>query len=353
MKSPMLLPSLSAYILIVAGGLLISTCGGSPVEPALDPCVKAQELRGSASFLGVAEEANVAAQVIPGGFGALFQDFGYTNDLLIYLQDPSKTDTAKQALRRLLFCGAAYPGWLDRLVGTDAIQVRQGQYTGSQLLTYSHALAEVRSDPEVWALEVDPETDRIWIGLRSSAALTRIQQAVIGMGVPAGAVNIEVPPPVTGSEPFSVLDSVVITSAHDTANGVFLASAYVRYTNHYAETRYPDNCITVDRSHVSFLYRVEKWDGQAWKKIHDPICESIALAPRGILPAESRTDTVLFVGVRRLRSVPLWQTARISGTYRFIGTVYLSTIPNPPFLANPAPEEQNSTPFRIINRLPF
>lgn len=341
--------------LALAGGLHLYGCGSpaAPVVPGPDPCDAAREIRPSPGFLTVSEEADIVARVIPGGFGGLFQDFGFTNNLVIYLQDLSKTDLAEAALRRLLNCGAAYPGWINRLVRTDVIQDRQGQYTASQLLSYSIALSPLRGDPEVWGLEVDPEINRIWIGLRAVAALPRIQQAVASAAVPSGAVSIEVPPPVTGTEPFTVLDAVVITTPHDTANGVFYGTARVQYTNRYAETRYPDNCISGDGEYVSFLYRIEKWDGRAWKGIHDPICLAIALQPSPVLPGESRTDSVPFVGVRRLMAAPLWKTARITGTYRFVGTVYLSTTPNPPYLINPAPEEQNSTPFRMVHNLPF
>jgi hypothetical protein len=140
---------------------------------------------------------------------------------------------------------------------------------------------------------------------------------------------------------------------HATDNGVFLAEARVKYTNHFSETRYPDYCVISNGTRFSFLYRIEKWDGQAWRRVHDPVCSAIALAPRPVLPGQSLTDTIPFVGVRRLRAAPLWATARISGYYRLVGTVYLSTTPNPPFLANPAPEPQVSTPFRIRNTLPF
>jgi hypothetical protein len=272
---------------------------------------------------------------------------------VIYLKDSSKKNSAEQALLQILNCNAVYPGWLGHLIKTDVIDVRQGSYSATELLSYSHSLGQLRNDPDVWGIEVDPEADKVWIGLRAAAALSRIQQAVTTAGVPIGAVSIESPPPVTGSEPFTVLETDVPTIAHQTDNGVFLAAVHLRYTNHFGETRYPDNCITVDGSQVSFLYRIEKWDGQAWRKVHDPICLSIALAPRPIAPGESRTDSVPFVGVRRLMAVPVWRVARITGTYRFVGTVYLSTTPLPPYLSNPAPEAQNSTPFRIVNSLPF
>jgi hypothetical protein len=294
------------------------------------------------------------ARVIPGGFGSLFQDFGYSNDLVIYLKDLSKQSSAKQALLQVLTCNAAYPGWLGHLIKAYVVDVRQGQYSATELLSYSQSLGQLRVDPDVWGVEVDPEIDKVWIGLRSTAALSRVQQAVTTAGVPTGAVSIESPPPITGSEPFTVIETDVTTIPHPMDNGVFLASVHLRYTNRFGETRYPDNCSTrIDGSQVSFLYRIEKWNGQTWRRVYDPICQSIALAPRPIAPGESRTDSVPFFGVRRLMGAPVWRAARITGTYRFVGTVYLSTTPLPPYLTNPAPEEQNSTPFRILNSLPF
>ena len=340
------------YCVVLAGGLLSLECG-TTTGPAIDPCQTARDLRTSPGFLTVAEEADIVARVIPGGFGSLFQDFRSSNDLVIYLKDPSKRNSAEQALLQLLTCDVVYPGWFSHLIKADVIDVRQGQYSATELLGYFHSLGQVRTDPDVWAVEVDPETDKVWIGLRSAAALSRIQQVVATIGVPAGAVSIESPPPVTGSEPFTVLDTDVPTTPHPTDNGVFRAATRLKYSNHFGETRYPDNCTTADGSQVTFLYRIEKWNGQAWRRIYDPICATIALFPRPVAPGESRTDSLPFVGVRRLLGAPVWGAARITGTYRFVGTVYLSTTPLPPYLTNPAPEEQNSTPFRIVNGLPF
>jgi hypothetical protein len=315
--------------------------------------VAAREIRDSSGFLGVAQEADVVARVVPGGFGGLFQQFGLADQLVIYLKDRTRSDSARTMLKRLLSCGAAYPGWDNRLVSSELIQDRDGLFTASQLLAFLHDMEQLRNDPAIWAMEIDPETNRVWIGLKSANDLVRVRAAVASAAVPSEAVEIEMPPPVTGTEPFRVLDSVIIPRAHATDNGVFLAGARVQYMNRYSETRYPDNCVTIGGEAFSFFYHVEKWDGLTWKKVHDPDCLAIALPPRPVLPGESMTDSVRFIGVRRVRSSPLWLTARITGTYRFVGKMYLSTTPNAPFLANLAPEVQNSTPFRIYNTLPF
>lgn len=346
----------ATWSLHTAGGLLLLFGCGSPAGPVdenKDPCDVAREIRPSSDFLTVPQEADIVARISPGGFGSLFQDFGNTNRLVIHLQQMVKSDSAVTVIRRLLTCGGAYPGWSNQLVDVSNPLFQAGQYTASQLLAYRSTLQPLQNDPAVWAIEIDPETNKVWIGLRSGTESSRIGQAVTTQGVPMEAVEIEAPPLVSGSEPFQVLDSVIVPTPHSTDNGVFLAEARVTYTNRFSETRYPDNCTTIDGSRVSFLYRIERWDGQTWRNIYDPICRSVALLPRPIEPGQSRTDTIPFVGVRRLRSVPLWRTARITGYYRFVGTVFLSTTPNPPFLANPAPEAQNSTPFRIRNSLPF
>lgn len=343
------------YGYLIAGGLLLLGCGSpaGPVGQGKDPCEVAQEIRPKPEFLTVPEEANIVARIAPGRFGGLFQDLGNTDRLVLYLQDLAKTDSATTVIRRLLSCGGAYPGWSNRLLDPNNPLTREGQYTASQLLNYSHALEQLRSDAGVWGIEVDPETNRVWIGLRAASELTRVRGIVTSAGVPSEAVDLEVPPPVTGTEPFRVLDSVVIPRVHLTDNGVFLAGTRVEYTNHFQETRYPDNCVIVGGGAFSFLYHIEKWNGQSWRKIHDPDCLAIALAPRPVPPGASMTDSVQFVGVRRINASPIWKTARITGTYRFVGRMYLSTTPNAPFVANPAPEPQNSTPFRIINTLPF
>src|SRR5262245_6643043 len=101
--------NVSLYWVVLAGGLLSVSCGAS-TGPVLDPCQTARDIRSGPSFLSVAEEADILARVIPGGFGSLFQDFGYSNDLVIYLKDPSKKNSAEPALLQVLNCNAAYPG---------------------------------------------------------------------------------------------------------------------------------------------------------------------------------------------------------------------------------------------------
>jgi len=352
------MPGKSLLVLHLVGGLLSLGCGSpaGPVDQPGDPCDVARETRPQPEFLTVPEEADIVARISPGGFGSLFQDFG-PGSLIVYLQNLAKSDSARFVIRRLLNCGGAYPGWANQLIDPNSIQFREGKYTGSQLLSYLSALDQLKNDPAVWAMEVDPETNKIWIGLRSSGEIARVNLAVTAAGVPNDAVQIEVPPSATGFEPFQVLDSTVTTvlkvSTKVSAYGVFLADARVAYTNHFSETRYPDYCVTVDGSRVSFQYRIEKWDGQNWRNIHNPICLAIGLEPDPIQPGESRTDTIPFVGVRRLNAQPLWLTARITGYYRFVGKVYLSAIPGTRSLTNPAPEAQISTPFRILNSLRF
>lgn len=347
----------STLRLMTAGAFMGAACGtGSAADPENDPCAEALAIRPVQEFLTVAEEADIAARVLPGGFGGLFVDISSsgTVQIVAFFKDLSVSDGATTDLRTLLECGGAYPGWASELLQNihHDIAVRQAQYTGSELLSYLRALDPLMGDPAVWAVEVDPETNRVWIGLLDGSQLARIQQQVTARRVPVGATVIETPAPTTGTEPFAVLNSPVVTDSLSEPLGVMFLSLRVRYLNREAGTRYPDWCVIGPSRY--FGHTLEKWDGSQWRVVKRPICAAVLQAPRAIGPGEMATDSISVAASRRLNTVPYWYTARITGSYRFVGKVYMSTTSSPPFITNLAPlEEQVSAPFRLINTLPF
>ncbi len=334
--------------------MVASGCGAAagPPDPPEDPCAAALAIRSGPQFLSVAEEADIAARVIPGGFGGLYQNLE-SQRLVVTLKDPAASGPAGTALRALLYCGGAYPGWADELVTPAVMGFRSAQYSGTELLSYLRALQPVRGDLGVWAVEVDPELNRIWIGLVNSSEVPRIRQMVSDRGVPLAAVALEAPPPTTGAEPFAVLENLVLTEAGP-ALGVFRIIFHVRYTNPFPERRFLDRCPEPFSLHTNVRYVLEKWDGTNWQLVFAPICELTALRPTRVDPLQAHTDSVDNAGVRRLNALPVWRTARVTGTYRLVGSVYLSETAGPPFVANPASDlERRSAPFRIRNTAPF
>jgi hypothetical protein len=344
--------------LCVYAGAACST--GNTVDPGTHPCAEALAIRPEPGFLTVAEEADIAARVLPGGFGGLFVDISSDRSVKVvaFFKDLSLSDGARGGLGDLLACGGAYPGWVGPLVPDSHrnISLRQGQYTGTELLSYLRTLGFLKQDPAVWALEVDPETNRIWIGLLDGSQMARIQQAIAARSVPLGATTIEPPAPSTGTEPFVVLNSPVSTGSVSEPFGTMFFSLRVRYTNRQVGTRYPDWCVDPDFDQFTtyFDHTIEKWDGSQWRLVKQPFCVMVLQAPRAVGPGEMATDSVPVAASRRLNTQPFWFTGRLTGTYRFVGKVYMSTSSSPPFITNLAPlEEQVSAPFRLINTLPF
>lgn len=341
---------------VTSVSLVSSACTGGPAGPVSTQtvCERALALRTTPAFTSVPEEADIAARVLPGGFGGLYQDIGF--GLVAYFKE-SVSFEVKQDLASLLHCGGAYPGWEGVLVIADptGFIVRQGQYTASELLSWLQALEPLKADPAVWGIEVDPETNRIWLGITDAAELGRLQQTAAARAVPLAAVRIEAPPPSTGLEQFGVLDPNFTPQAGDEPGTMYFWLP-MQFTNRQDATRYPDWCVGGDW--IGFLGSLEKWDGTEWKFVNSYVCRAVLLPPRAVEPGDAVTDTVLIGGARRLNTGPVWRTARISGTYRFVGIVYTATTPHPisgiPILANLAPrEEQLSAPFRIKNVLPF
>jgi hypothetical protein len=273
--------------------------------------------------------------------------------LVFTLKDLSQANAAQGVLRALLACDGIYPGWDGVLVNSAFMEPRQGQYTGTELLTYRKALSSLQDDAEVWAMEIDPELNQVWIGLESTEAKARIIQAVGAASVPLAAISLEVPPPALPTPAFAVLRPSPVNTMHTLpVLGVFGFNLEVRYTNHSPETRYPDQCVSLDpfSFYAYFLLHLSKWNGMEWVLIQTPLCAAVLLPPRAVESGQAQTDSVPVTGVRKLQSEPVWRSARITGTYRLEGTVYRSPPLEPPF-ANLAPlSERVSNYFRIIGQ---
>lgn len=331
---------------------LLAACGSpaGPVE-ARDACVDAQALRsqipGGSGFLSEAQEADIAAHVVPGGFGGLHQNYA-AGTLIIHLTDLTKRVEAESTLRYILTCGAVYPGWVGTRIAPASITSVQGQFTATELMGWAQSLSGLRSNPGVFGVVIDPEINRIWIGLDQAAARVEIEQAVAGASVPLAAVTIESPPPSAPQAAFQILTSPV---AFGETDGVYSFHLSVQYRNPTADNRYPDWCVEVFSNPLFayFLYSVERWEGGAWSRVFDPFCELVALAPREVVPGEQVTDSVPVTAVHRVNAQPVWRKWRVVGTYRLVGRVYRVRTQTPPFVADEAPvEERVSAPFRLI-----
>jgi len=334
----------------------VVACSSETVEPEPDPCDMAQSIRATSAFTTVAEEADIAARALPGGFGGLYQEFGASSDgiMVAFFKDTSFPAIRKADLRKLLLCRGAYPEWSGVFLTTDLsqIEIRQGQYTGTELLEYLGQLESLKNDASVWGIEVDPEQNKVWIGLEDAAQRGRIEQLAAAQGVPSGALAIEGPPPVTGSEQFESLSPLIETDLIEEFPGAFGFFLMVRFTNRQASVRYPEWC--ADGGARFFRYTLQKWNGTEWKMVKATVCDLIFFPPRPVGPGESVTDSIPVAAGRRLHAFPPWLSARITGTYRLVGAVYTDTTSGPAGLTvvtNPAPlEEQVSVPFRVLNR---
>ena len=339
--------------------MVSAACRATEPDTSGNPCTAAKALRPAPALLTVAEEADIAARVLPGGFGGLYERFpgsAGNGTLVIYLQDLSKKDEVAELVPQLLRCGGAYPGWLGELVSATDVTFRQGRYTGSDILSFFKAVQPLRDAADVWGVANDPEANGLWIGLRSAAAVNRLQQAVAQRGVPLDAVMFEVPPPSSGAEAFVVTPSSVAAEQGTFPLGGLGFALHVRYTNNQASSRYPDWCVGGDPANPIgfFAHTLEQWDGSAWRTVYTPICDAVLLAPREIAPGEQAIDSIPFAGARRLNSLPAWETARIEGTYRLVAQLYTKTVPIPPYLADLAPlGERAAAPFHILSDLPF
>jgi hypothetical protein len=330
--------------------VIAAACSEGPAETVLSTCDRALELRaGHAAFTTIANEGAIASQVVPGGFGGLYQDLE-SGTLVVLLKDQAQSQQARDALLQVLGCGGAYPGWIGSMISLSHIEYRQGQYTGQELHGYLAALESLKSDADIWGIELDPELNAIWIGLANPEAVSRMQAAVTARGVPGAAVHIEPPPSSSNPDPFQVMSAAVPVQEAD-REGVFWFNLSIRYTNFYSGTRYPDQCVSPDPDtfHVNYKGRLERWNGNSWVLAYQQTCVAVLLQPRPVASGQSATDDVPVAASRRLNVMPWWNTVRVTGTYRFVGDVYRATTTQDILVTDLAPlSERTSAPFRLV-----
>lgn len=338
---------------LVHAGILLCGLGGcaangpSPVPPSL--CDEAARVRRELFPFGTkttADEAAIAAEVLPGGFAALYQDL-VRGVLVVGLVNIGESADALKALTELLQCYAIYPGWLGTRLSLGVVDVRRADFRGDSLWTWAARVQGLGPSSGIWSTEVDPLMNRIWIGVDDMDLVNEIRDRIDAAAVPLGAVVIEPPPlPDLPPGPLRVLASIILVEDRPSFGWAF--DVPLEHANTEAFPVYQDRCVIPGTQPLRSepQYRLEKWDGTRWRTIFRPVCEAILVKPPVSVPAAgARRDTANVLATYRLQAQPVWDNSRIAGYYRLVVPLFRSAGGEPPLLMDPFPDEYGRTPY--------
>jgi hypothetical protein len=140
------------------------------------------------------EYAALAAQVP--GFGGMFEDPA-TGHLVVYLQDPGKSEIARLAVRD--FLARVDPARTAIFPRTDGrprqVTFRKGDYDFRDLARWRRLVDEQEGDVLTMS-DIDEARNRVLVGVIDEKAGERIGGRLKDLGVPAAAVTVRVIPPV-------------------------------------------------------------------------------------------------------------------------------------------------------------
>ena len=123
------------------------------------------------------------------GFGGMFVDAD--DRLAIYLLDTSQLAATRAAIDAV-FGSNSFPS------GTRAVQ---GQYTVSQLKTWTERADVLLEMHGVTIVDLDEGKNRVTIGLEDAARTDGVEQALLSLDVPRAAVLLKVTGPINPLQP--------------------------------------------------------------------------------------------------------------------------------------------------------
>jgi hypothetical protein len=119
-------------------------------------------------------------QQVP-GFGGMFID--REGRLAVYLLDKSQLGAARAAIQAVFGVDA---------VPATGVRALQGQYTVSQLKTWTEMAAGLLELPGVTAVDLDEARNRVAIGVEHKPRVPAVERALSAIAIPRHAITIQV-----------------------------------------------------------------------------------------------------------------------------------------------------------------
>jgi hypothetical protein len=170
--------------------LALAACD-APVAPPDPPAAAALRTPGpGARVLGTDHYFQALAERVP-GFGGFY--FDAEGDLHAWLTDLRGEAAARAALGQVLRERALERG---EGGGAPRIHLHRGAYDFARLAEWHARAGDVLSVPGVLMTDADERRNRVMIGVESPEAAERARAAAVRLGVPAGALVVDVVEPV-------------------------------------------------------------------------------------------------------------------------------------------------------------
>lgn len=115
------------------------------------------------------------------GFGGMFMDAD--KRLVVYLTDPTRLPAARQAIEAVFGAQRVPPA------GVRAVR---GQYTISQLKSWSKRANAILDVPGVTMVDLDEARNRVAIGVDRPSRTAAVERALPSLNIPREAVTIQV-----------------------------------------------------------------------------------------------------------------------------------------------------------------
>ena len=128
------------------------------------------------------------------GFGGMFRDPG-TGNAVVHLRATANRASAMAQLRQIAPGLNVAPPFRD-LIGSDgATEIRDAEYSFSELVAWTLAVARQPRSPDVLSIDADERLNRVRISVPNDAARARVEAILARAGVPLAAVVLENRPP--------------------------------------------------------------------------------------------------------------------------------------------------------------
>jgi hypothetical protein len=145
-------------------------------------CLRRDSLAAQIPATSVDDAFEIAARLLPGGFGGLTTTY-------LFLKEPRLADTMRSVARALASCPADNWGRLWQIV--QHAEVRQGQYDWTELRRWYDILLKVEN-AGFYSLDIDEGVNRLSYSFGTSAALEAFRRRAEALGVPSAALILKV-----------------------------------------------------------------------------------------------------------------------------------------------------------------
>ncbi|MEX1113232.1 MAG: hypothetical protein WED32_02140 [Patescibacteria group bacterium] len=171
--------------------IVLGACADDPLSSPIAPALRNADARpaGAARIRTLDDRLTELAEQLP-GFGGLYYDD--SGSPVVFLTDVSRAAAAQSPIRSFLESD------LGRVRAAGAIsrlRVIPGDYDFRQLAAWHRIIALELKVPGITMTDIDDSKNRLTIGVRDVAALSRVQQALANMPIPVDAVNVVLRPP--------------------------------------------------------------------------------------------------------------------------------------------------------------